>query len=189
MHSIKSALAISLAALLLATSLATAASNRTDVGQIDNGNGPVLRIDNTGNGGIQTLPRADGPVSVPDGVTVDNGNNGPSPEFGDDVTVADGPVLTLSPYAVDCEVHPHMLDNGAPEIWFKNTGTKTIPAGSIITVTYPDGTTKYLKVKQDIKPGGSVGIVGPLLANDEGFTCKATVKVKVLGPNDPTLGH
>ena len=189
MQTFKSALAIGLATLLLSTSLATAGNNPIDIGQIGDGKGPVLRIDNNDNGGIQTLPRPTGPVTTPDNPHVDPGNNKPAPEFGNDGVVADGPVLKLSPYQVSCVVWPHAFKNGAAEIWFKNTGTETIPAGSIITVTYPDGSKEFLKVDEDIKPGASAGIMGPAMANDEGFTCSAKVKAPKSGPADPKLGN
>ncbi|MEO6394956.1 MAG: hypothetical protein ABIO40_03505 [Devosia sp.] len=99
------------------------------------------------------------------------------------------PVLTVSPYAVECIVWPNTFESGAAEIWFKNTGTKTIPAGSIITVKYSDGTTEQVEITQDLVPGASQGIKGSKAMSAGGFSCKATLKVKKLGLFNPTIGH
>lgn len=155
MYTLKTALAIGFAALLLSTSLA---------------------------GAVSTLPPADGPMTHPDVPVVDNSK--PAPEFGTGDKLADNGVLIVSPYNSSCAYVGHD-QAGRPRIDFVNMGTATIPAGSIYTVTWPDGTTESFKTPWDIAPGGSFGILGPANADEPGFQCSVHVKVK----KSDTHGH
>ena len=160
MPTIKSALAIGLVALVLTTSLA---------------------------GAVSTLPPTDTPMTTPGIPLVDNTR--PAPEFETGDTLADNGVLVVSPYNSSC-AFTHYDKMGRPLVDFVNMGTETIPAGSIYTVTWPDGTTESYKTPWDIAPGGSFGIIGPANADEPGFHCSVHVRVKTkLGPDNPTLGH
>jgi hypothetical protein len=97
-------------------------------------------------------------------------------------------VLKVSPYKIECIVWPDAFESGAAEIWFRNAGTETIPAGSIITVKCSDGTSEQIEISQDLEPGASQGIKGSKAQSAEGYSCKATVKVKKIGLNNPTIG-
>jgi hypothetical protein len=161
MHTIKSAVAIGLTALLLSTSLA---------------------------GAVSTLPPT-GPVTTPTIPIVDPGNNKPTPEFDSTDMLADSGVLVVSPYNSSC-AYTHDDLQGRSIVEFVNLGTETIPAGSIYVVTWPDGTTESFKTPWDIAPGGSFGVHGPANADQPGFHCSVHVRVKTkLGPDNPTLGH
>lgn len=173
--------------LCLSSSFAFAANN--------NGGG-TADLPPTGPGPSQAgdLPRislplggGDEPAERPtgDGGQVNRDNNQSDPNS----MLVGKMVLKLSPYSIECRVMRDAYKPGMAEIWFQNSGTETIPAGSIITVKYPDGTTEKFEVLRDIEPGASSGIIGPAGSNDEGFSCKATVKVKPVGLDNPTIGH
>lgn len=160
MHTIKSALALSLATLILSTSLA---------------------------GAVSTLPP--GPVTIPTTPIVHGDNSKPFPEFDTVDKLADNGVLVVSPYNSTCAFNGYDK-SGRPLIDFVNVGTETIPAGSIYVITWPDGTTEMRKIPWDIEPGASFGIIGPAESDDPGFHCSVHVRVKTkLGPDNPTLGH
>ena len=181
MTTIKLAVAMAMALLLASTSLTQAAGGITPD---RTGNGGGFQNNGPSNGGpapvnTRGLPQiGPGNPGGPD-------NSKPAPEFGDADVVADTPVLKLSPTTLSCEYHgDHFVQSGAPEIWFKNIGTETIPKGSIITVTWPDGTKQSFKLGSDLKPGASVGISGPDSADQPGFHCSARAKV-TYGPPQP----
>jgi hypothetical protein len=174
MHYFKLAAAATIALLCLSPSLALAAVH-------SDGDRTISMVDDG--------PALDHGVGFPEKPTIDRGQVNPNKSVGAEFIVANGPILKLSPYSVACSVMRDAFKQGVAEIWFKNTGSETIPAGSILTVTYSDGTVVMLEVSDDIKPGASGGIVGPFGSNEEGFSCKAKVKVKPPGLDNPTLGH
>jgi hypothetical protein len=174
MSMFKLAASIALAAVLASTSLAQAGGlmfpqNRTLDGSGGGGGG--------GSGGQGPgLPGLYNPIrNLPQPGPGDQGgpgNNKPGPEFGDgDVTVASGPTLKLSPDSMSCAYKgDHFVQSGTPEIWLKNLSDAMILKGSIITVTWPDGTKTSFEIPFDLKPGASVGIAGPAGSDQPGFT-------------------
>jgi len=189
MSTLKFAAAVALTAILASTSFAQAGGllfppNRTLDGSGGGGG-------NGGNGGQGTgLPGLYKPIrNLPQTGPGDQGgpgNDKPAPEFGDgDITVAKGPTLKLSPDTMSCAYKgDHFVSSGAPEIWLKNLSEQTILKGSIITVTWPDGSKTSFEIPFDLKPGASVGIAGPAGSDEPGFHCSARVKV-AYGPPQP----
>lgn len=85
-----------------------------------------------------------------------------------------GNVLTLNPYPMSCKLETFKT---GPLVMVKNAGTKVIPAGSLVTVKWPDGTTSTKALSFDLGPGVSVGLWNPPKGAAPGFHCSASVKV------------
>jgi hypothetical protein len=117
-----------------------------------------------------------------DHYTADGGTvSGPAlPRPTEPVLVEVGEIPKLNPVAAECVITDRTFPNGAPVIEIENTGTVSIPAGSKITITYSNGTTRTFLVSSDILPGAKAGISGPaVLLGDPEASCAASVEIAV----------
>jgi hypothetical protein len=101
----------------------------------------------------------------------------PSPgSNGDEFMDLQAGTLKLNPMSLKCIPTDEMYA-GKHEIWFKNTGTETIPPTFWITVKYPDGTTDTWKITIPLNPGDAIGATVPVAHYTEPFKCSAKVSL------------
>ena len=95
------------------------------------------------------------------------GGDGSGPRSDQPVFSTDVP--KVSPFALSCRFSDGWF-------WFKNVGTETILAGTVITIHWADGTISTVTAGSDIKPGGGFDISKqPGIDYSKGMHCSASV--------------